>query len=64
MFIYLFNNSKTGAIFQSFFKKNTMGIEREVKKRAEDKCEFCGHDELLAISKSKIRYTCLIFYHF
>ena len=49
MFIYLFNNSKTGAIFQSFFKKNTMGIEREVKKRAEDKCEFCGHDELLAI---------------
>jgi protein PhnA len=49
MFIYLFNNSKIGAIFQSFFKKNTMGIEREVKKRAEDKCEFCGHDGLLAI---------------
>ena len=49
MFIYLFNNSKTGAIFQSFFKKNTMGIEREVKKRAEDKCEFCGYNEFLNV---------------
>jgi len=24
-----------------------MSIEREVKKRAEEKCEFCGHDEHL-----------------
>jgi len=49
MFIYLFNNSKIGAIFQSFFKKNTMGIERDVKKRAEDKCEFCGYNEFLNV---------------
>jgi protein PhnA len=26
-----------------------MSVEREVKKRAEDKCELCGHEEHLAI---------------
>jgi len=50
VFIYLFNNSKIGAIFQSFFKKkNTMDIERDVKKRAKDKCEFCGYNEFLNV---------------
>lgn len=28
-----------------------MSLEREVKKRAEDKCEFCAHDEHLEIYK-------------
>ena len=26
-----------------------MGIERDVKKRAEDKCEFCGYNEFLNV---------------
>ena len=26
-----------------------MSFEREVRKRAEEKCEFCGHDEHLAM---------------
>ncbi len=50
MFIYLLNNSKRRAIeYVSLIIKKNMGIEREVKKRAEDKCEFCGYNEFLNV---------------